>query len=135
MFLPEKFVSEEKYDFNGFYKNFLLQMFCDAEKIIIYLIPFVLNIQLKISMLESDEINNQILFKFSGLDVLQMEKNEFIHLICKKMHYEIVYEKDEYENYKNIFNNYTEKKIVILLNIMIEIILMEVKWLMKVQLI
>ena len=48
MFLPEQFVSEEKYDFNGFYKNFLLQMFCDAEKIIIYLIPFVLNIQLKI---------------------------------------------------------------------------------------
>ena len=35
-------------------------MFYDAEKIIIYLIPFVLNIQLKISMLESDEINNQI---------------------------------------------------------------------------
>ena len=47
--LPQQFENEKgKFLFNSFYEDYLLKFFTDAEKIIIYIVLFVLGIQLNV---------------------------------------------------------------------------------------
>ena len=102
--LPENFVFNDKFDFKKFYEDYLLKMYQDAEKIVIYLIPFIFNIKLNIIMFENQN-ESEINLDFSGLNTTLI--NEEINVIITKLHYEIVYKQNDYENFKNIFKEYT----------------------------
>ena len=53
--LPSKYETESgEFLFKDFYENYLLKMFMDAEKIIIYLTPFILGINLNIILYEDE---------------------------------------------------------------------------------
>ena len=61
--LPQQFETEEgKFLFNSFYEDYLLKFFTDAEKIIIYIIPFVIGIQLNVVVY--DIVDDEIIQKF-----------------------------------------------------------------------
>ena len=102
--LPENFVVNEQFEFRKFYNNYLLKMFQDAEKIVIYLIPFIFNIKLNIIMFENQS-EPEINLNFSGIDTTLI--NDEINVVITKLHYEIVYKKDDYEKFKNIFKEFT----------------------------
>ena len=85
-------------------------MYSDAEKIIIYLTPYVFGIKLYIYMIEGEtqifslEHNQKLSFNFE------------ITIIHKKAHYELLYSFSYYENIKEFLKNYIhfEKENIIL---------------------
>ena len=117
-FLPAKYENEKgEFEFQKFYTNYLLKMFTEAEKIIIYLTPFVLGINLDIIIFEDNE--DKILKRFSYQEENgenKIEENS-ITLLNRNAHYELVYTLDEYnkfsEYYKSceIFDENSEDKI------------------------
>ena len=102
--LPSIYEKDGVFDFNSFYNNYLLKMFIYAEKIIIYLTPFVLGINLDVVLFDDNE--NEILkhFIFVGEDILKIE--ETIFLINKKGHYENVFNYDDNKNFNYIYQYY-----------------------------
>ena len=108
--LPSKYETESgEFLFKDFYENYLLKMFMDAEKIIIYLTPFILGINLNIILYEDE--NSDIIKKFGedGEDLDKEKENIFenvIFLMNRKNHYELLYTKKENEKYQYIFCDY-----------------------------
>ena len=98
--LPRKYESDGNFLFEDFYENYLLHMYSDAEKIIIYLTPYVFGIKLYIYMIEGEtqifsfEHNQKLSFNFD------------ITIIHKKAHYELLYSFSYYENIKEFLKNY-----------------------------
>ena len=106
--LPEKYESQSgEFLFEKFYKEYLMKMFQDAEKIIIYIIPFVLGINLNILIFETEEINWIKEFKYFGNCNFQFK--ESIYVIYKNNHYEIIYLEEEINKYIYLFSNYINK--------------------------
>ena len=102
--LPQQFETEEgKFLFNSFYEDYLLKFFTDAEKIIIYIIPFVIGIQLNVVVYDivDDEIIQKFLWEEEESDI---KSKDVITLLNNKNHYSIVY--TDYDN--NEYNNYFE---------------------------
>ena len=114
--LPRQFeTSDGQFLFNSFYQNYLLNFFTDSEKIIIYLTPLVLDIELNIIIFDDCEEDILQKFKFEGNS--ELKTLDIISLLNKKNHYEIIYSLKDYEKNKNIFVNYeNNKKSVILSN-------------------
>ena len=102
--LPSIYEKDGVFDFNSFYNNYLLKMFIYAEKIIIYLTPFVLGINLDVVLFDDNE--NEILkhFIFVGEDILKIK--ETIFLINKRGHYENVFNYDDNKNFNDIYQYY-----------------------------
>ena len=112
--LPNEFESEDgEFLFNKFYNNYLLKFFTDAEKIIIYLTPFVLGIELNIIVFDlNDEISQKFIFEGES----EIKTDEIITLLNKKDHYEIVYTKkdiDKFQKYYEIYENNIKPIILI----------------------
>ena len=107
--LPSQFENlNGEFLFNDFYEKYLLKFFTDAEKIIIYLTPFVLGIELNVVVPDLNETD--ILQKFSWEGETEITSNDVISLLNNRNHYEIIYtQKDEdknkqyFELYKNNF--------------------------------
>ena len=110
--LPAQYETEEgKFLFNDFYENFLLKFYCEAEKIIIYLTPFVLGIELNIIIFDDNEDEIVKKFKWQEDSILnELIINDVISLINKKYHYEIIYSPKDYENNKLLFKLYENNK-------------------------
>ena len=109
--LPSIYENEKgEFEFNKFYEKYLLKMFTEAEKIIIYLTPFVLNIDLDIILFYDSE--EEIIYKIPYL--YEKEINEFdqekIILLNSNEHYKIIYNEKNYVKNKNIFENYELEK-------------------------
>jgi hypothetical protein len=103
--LPCQFETESgEFLFNSFYENYLLKFFIDAEKIIIYLTPFVLGIELDVIIFEANQ--DEILQKFVYEGKSGINTNDVITLLNSKNHYEIAYSKNDNEKYKNYFQIY-----------------------------
>ena len=103
--LPSKYETEDgKFLFNDFYENYLLNFFTEAEKIIIYLTPFVLWTELDIVIYNDNE--EEILKKLKWEGNSEIKINSIISLLNRKNHYEIVYTLEDNENNKQIFSNY-----------------------------
>ena len=102
--LPSQYEIDGKFDYNSFYEKYLLKMFTFAEKIIIYLTPFVLGINLDVVLFDDNEDEILKHFKFVGKDELKIKDTIFI--INKKGHYEIVYSYQDVKNYNYIYKNY-----------------------------
>ena len=112
--LPSKYETNEgKFLFDSFYENYLLNFFTDAEKIIIYLTPMVLGIELNVIIYDDTEEEILQKFKFSGNSELKIK--DVISLLNSNNHYEIIYNLKDHNNYKNIFSKYENnmKSIVI----------------------
>ena len=115
--LPSQFeTSDGRFLFSDFYQNYLLNFFTDSEKIIIYLTPLVLDIELNIIIF--DDYEEDILQKFKCGGNSELKSPDTISLLNRKNHYEIIYSLKDYDKNKNIFANYeNNKKSVILSNV------------------
>jgi hypothetical protein len=81
--------------YDKFYENYLLKMGTDAEKIVIYLTPFVLKANLKIIIYEFD--NN---FTIQSRDFpCYLPNKPNITLLFRKTHYDYVYSDKFFEKY------------------------------------
>ena len=112
--LPSQYETEDgKFLFNSFYENYLLNFFTDAEKIIIYLTPFVLEVELNIIIFDDNQ--EEILQKFKWEGDSDLNINEVISLLNFKNHYEIIYTPDNHMKYEKLFENYeNDQKSIIL---------------------
>ena len=97
------------FDFNFFYRNYLMKFYQYAEKIIIYLTPFIFGKELIIKYIninenenESDELDNQEIKFGNNISIIEFDTKNKIQLIYKKSHYDILYSNEYYNNNKNI---------------------------------
>lgn len=74
----------------------------DAEKIVIYLTPFVLKINLQIIIYEFDTDSNAIVKDFPSY----LDNKQNICLLYRKTHYDLVYEAKNFEKYAKELCNY-----------------------------
>ena len=102
--LPSKYETEEgEFLFDSFYQNYLLKMFMDAEKIIVYLTPFVLGMNLDIIIFgDESEIVKKI--NYEGKPKYSFE--EKIFLMNRKNHYELIYTQKDNIKYEELFEKY-----------------------------
>ena len=104
--LPCQFETESgEFLFNSFYENYLLKFFTDAEKIVVYLTPFVLGIELDILVFEASS-PEEVLQKFVYEGKSGIKTNDVLTLLNSRNHYEIVYSKKDNEKYKKYFQIY-----------------------------
>ena len=117
--LPRQYETEDgQFLFDKFYQNYLLNFFTDAEKIIIYLTPLVLGIELNVIIYDDNEEEILQKFKWEGNSELQID--DVISLLNNRNHYEIIYTSKDNEKNKKIFTNYeNNQKSVILSEIVI----------------
>ena len=102
--LPSIYEKNGVFNFNSFYQNYLLKMFIYAEKIIIYLTPFVLGINLDVVLFDDNEDEILKHFKFVGDDELKIKETIFV--INKKGHYENVFNYEDNKNFNDIYKYY-----------------------------
>ena len=113
--LPYQFETEDgKFLFDDFYEKYLLNFFTDAEKIVIYLTPFVLQIEIDVIIFDDNEKEILKSFKWEGNSELKI--NEVISLLNHKNHYEIIYTPNDYKKYQKIFEIYENKQKSIILS-------------------
>ena len=113
--LPYQFETEDgKFLFDEFYEKYLLNFFTDAEKIVIYLTPFVLQIEIDIIIFDDNEKEILKSFKWEGNS--ELKTNEVISLLNHKNHYEIIYTPNDYKKYQKIFEIYENKQKPIILS-------------------
>ena len=103
--LPEEYEKNGKFDFHSFYQNHLLKINTSAEKIVIYLTPFVLGIKLEEILFEYNEKEVIKTFKFVGESQLNIDDSIFI--LNRIGHYEIIYNYKDNQKYDFIYNYYT----------------------------
>ena len=104
--LPEQFETKSgKFLFNDFYYNFLLKPGKLAEKIIIYITPYVLCTKLEVVMFEMEE-NWRKSFEFVGEKNTNNNLNTVI--IYLPGHYELIYTTEFYQRFYNIFKKYSD---------------------------
>ena len=102
--LPSKYETEVgEFLFDSFYQNYLLKMFMDAEKIIVYLTPFVLGMNLDIIIFDDE---SELIKKISYEGKPKNFFNEKIFLMNRKNHYELIYTKNDNEKYADLFEKY-----------------------------
>ncbi len=99
--LPEQFEKNGQFLYDNFFDDYLLKLYTDAEKIVIYLTPYIFGIKLNIFMFDGNSIQQ---FNYEGKSNLDV--NLEINIINKKAHYELLYSKQYYEEYKNYFDFY-----------------------------
>ena len=104
--LPEQFETKDgKFLFNKFYYNFLLKPGKLAEKIIVYITPYVLCSKLEVVMFEMDSDWRKS-FSFVG------EKNTINNLntviIYLPGHYELIYTTEFYQRFYGVFKFYSD---------------------------
>ena len=106
--LPKQFENNNgDFSFDLFYENYLLQFFTDAEKIIIYLTPFVLGIELDVIVF--DLTGEDIIQKFKWEGESEIKTDEVISILNIRNHYQIIYTKKNNEKYKSLFEIYENK--------------------------
>ena len=113
--LPQQYENEKgEFLFESFYENYLLKFFTDAEKIIIYLTPFVLGIE--VNVIVYDIVDEEILQKFECEGESDIKTKDVISLLNNKNHYAIVYNDYDNKTYKKIYEFYQSNiKSVILM--------------------
>ena len=105
--LPSNYENEKgEFEYNKFYQEYLLKMYMEAEKIIIYLTPFILGINLDIILFEDNEDNIVNRFSYEQNNSENQKDNIVITLLNRNAHYEIIYTSEEYNKYSNIYKNY-----------------------------
>lgn len=101
--LPSEYETDKgEFLYDKFFEEQLLQMNTDAEKIVIYLTPFVLKSDLNIIMYEFDMEDSVFTREFK----CGMDKSFKIELLFRKTHYDITYSKGYFDMYQKEFSSY-----------------------------
>ncbi len=108
--LPEKFEVNGNFLFNKFYEEYLLTMYTFAEKLVIYIIPFIFGVPLNIFFYESNEENKIQKFEYN---LENYDFKEQINLIYKANHYELTYPEEEIKKFKQFYAKYIKEENVI----------------------
>jgi hypothetical protein len=99
--LPSEYETQDgTFLFNKFYDEYVLKLHKDAEKIIIYVTPFVLEMNLNILIFEE---NNKTL---ENMKFLNVNENNSITILYRKSHYDLSYSEKfvkEFYDYLEIF--------------------------------
>ena len=99
--LPSEYETQDgTFLFNKFYEEYVLKLHKDAEKIIIYVTPFVLEMNLNILIFEE---NNKTL---ENMKFLNVNENNSITILYRKSHYDLSYSEKfvkEFYDYLEIF--------------------------------
>lgn len=104
--LPSKYETQKgEFLFNKFYYCYLLSIFTDAEKIIVYLTPFVLGINLDIIIFDDNEDEVIKNINFTGRPEYNF-KDDKMFVLNIKGHYELLYSDKDNNKYKSIFKKY-----------------------------
>lgn len=103
--LPLEYETEKgEFLFNKFSKEYLMKLFTYAENIVVYVTPFVLNVNIQI-----------VLYDFGKN--CYIEKNELvcglkdkptIYILNRICHYDLIYAKDYFNKYSNYLSSYAE---------------------------
>ena len=103
--LPQQYENEKgEFLFDSFYENYLLKFYTDAEKIIIYITPFVLGIE--VNVVVYDIVEEEIFQQFVWEGESDIKSKDVISLLNNKNHYAIIYNDYDNKNYKKIFEFY-----------------------------
>ena len=123
--LPKEYEDENgNQNFTLFYDNYLFKLFTEAEKIIIYISPFIFNIELNLyyenlqnppeeekintSLIDSDseEKEKQVIKEYEILNFKPENKSPLyqISLLYRRTHYDVLYSDSYYEVYKTYLN-------------------------------
>ena len=101
--LPSEYETDKgEFLYDKFFEEQLLRMNTDAEKIVIYLTPFVLKSDLNIIMYEFDMEDSVFTREFK----CGMDKSFKIELLFRKTHYDITYSKGYFDMYQKEFSSY-----------------------------
>lgn len=104
--LPDKYqLDDNSFDFELFYEEQLFEFGKDAEKIVVYITPFVLKCDVKVIIYDFESNKDDCLyvkeFKCGLNGKIQIE------VLFKKTHYELTYSKEYFEQYQNLLSLYT----------------------------
>ena len=109
--LPDNYVidkgNKNDYLFEDFYALYLLKPKTFAEKIVLYVAPFVFNINMNILIYEYGINGDKSIVQEKKFLNENAGKNNFqpeINLLFRKMHYDIYYKLDYYEDYQKNFD-------------------------------
>ena len=94
------------FNFSFFYKNYLMKFYQYAEKIIIYLTPFIFGKEIIIKYInEKNGMDADIQqFEFGkNISYIDFDNSNKIELLYKKTHYDLLYNNKYYNMYENIF--------------------------------
>ena len=99
---------EGAFNFSHFYKNYLMKFYQYAEKIIIYITPFIFGKEIIVKYINENEGMDVDIQQYEfgkNLSYIDFENSKFnkIELLYKKTHYDLLYNNHYYESYKNIF--------------------------------
>ena len=104
--LPIEYETEEgDFLFDKFYQTYLLKMFKDAEKIIIYLTPFVLKMKLEVVLFDDINESTDCLKELTYGEAAPVNEDSLM-VVNRKDHYDLVYTKKAYEKRINILCDY-----------------------------
>ena len=98
--LPEEYEQNGKFLYEDFFNKYLYKLYSDAEKIVIYLTPYIFGININIFMFEGQK---QI-FTYEGESNFNF--NFEINILNKNAHYEVLYLKKFYQQYKIYLETY-----------------------------
>ena len=99
--LPPLYQKDGQFFYQQFYERELMPLGRDAEKIVIYITPFVLRMNMKIYAFDinkSDSMLNEFFF-----DIKEEEKHT-ITLLFRNYHYELLYKKEYFLKHSDFFS-------------------------------
>lgn len=101
--LSEKYqADDDKFLWQLFYEENLLKLYTEAENIIIYVTPFILQINLKIFTYDIGvEQTDKVRLLSCGLP-----ERHTAFVFYRKIHYDLIYAKEHFEKIQNNFRNY-----------------------------
>ena len=103
--LPQKYENEKgEFNFNEYFYEDLLKYYSFAEKIAIYLTPYVLRINLKVVFYDFGEECNILTKLFTN----NLNSKDCLYVLFRKSHYDICYTKDYYSIYCDFLNVYSD---------------------------
>ena len=109
--LPKNYIKDGKFLFKEFYKNELIPFNKEPQKIVIYMLPLALGKTIKIYSFDfENDLNTlkELLFKSNINNNNESPNNYPICLFFVNSHYDILYSKNYYEEYKDFLCKYLD---------------------------
>jgi len=100
--LPDQYISDNDFKFKQFFQEQIMKMGIYAEKIVVYIIPYVLKCNLNIYLYNFDKNDKVILKSFN----CPINGRFTIELFYREKHYDITYHYKYYSIYENYFKLY-----------------------------
>lgn len=110
--LPDKFHynNNDNQDLDEYFLNDLLKLDSYAEKIVMYLTPYVINTKIDIINYDYDDFCSQI--DVNEFNYNNNSKEDSICLLYRKTHYDVGYLNNDISNVNNISNNLSSFSII-----------------------